>query len=89
MLQQEHVTVDSINLYYLDENQKESLQEYAKYTESMTDDRLNDLYHPVYLIDLPNRWGHSFDLMKIDLRKLKLILRFLIRLHLLIMNQRL
>lgn len=59
------VTVDSINLYYLDENQKVSLaQEYAKYTESMTDDRLNDLYHPVYLIDLPNQWGHSFDLMK-------------------------
>ena len=59
------VTVDSINLYHLDDNQKAELaQEYDKYAKNMTDNRLNDLYHPVYFINLPNQWGHSFELMK-------------------------
>lgn len=59
------VSVDNIKLYSLTDIQKEELaKQYAKLTKNDTDNRLDDAFHQVDLMQLPYQWGHSFDLMQ-------------------------
>ncbi len=59
------VSVDNIKLYSLTDTQKEELtQQYAKIARNETDNRLDDAFHQMYLMQLPYQWGHSFKLMQ-------------------------
>jgi hypothetical protein len=57
----QEATVESINLYRLDETQKMNLEEqYAQLAKSLTSKSLNDAFHQPYLAYLPLEWGANF-----------------------------
>ncbi|BCJ93387.1 hypothetical protein acsn021_09560 [Anaerocolumna cellulosilytica] len=58
------ITVDSIKLYALDEKQKTNYnQQIEQISMNVTDNRLDDSFHQINLMNLPSQWGQSFDLM--------------------------
>lgn len=65
VLDRTDVTVDSIKLYSLNDQQKDSLQQqFVKMAANAVDNRLDDIFHLSNLMYLPSDWGHSFNLIK-------------------------
>jgi|GEM_PF-3568597 len=58
------VTVDSINIYTLDEDQIANIaNQFDEIEKGVPDNRLDDIFHQPNLMYLPSQWGKSFELM--------------------------
>lgn len=65
----DQITLESINLYTMDINQINDFEhQYTIISSSLTDNRLNEIFHQPDLGYLPIQWGQNFHRMKSDFR---------------------